>query len=449
MKPNSQNRRRFLQTSAAGVAATTVAPQFFSSVSAAEDGEKFRVASIGVGGRGTAIGMQAAGLEEVVACVDVHQGNGYRFAKQVSEKVGGEVEVLDDYRKVLDRDDIHAITCGTPDHWHTRIAIDAMQAGKDVYCEKPLTLTLGESQTITKVARNTGRTFQVGTQQRSEYGKAFLKAVAIARSGRLGQKLHALSSVGKATAGGPFEVEPKPDNLNFDFWLGQAPSVDYCKNRIGWNFRWWLEYSGGQVTDWGVHHTDIAMWALGGEDEGAIEAKGEGSFPGIPEGTDIASFLNGEAALPHQYNVAESFDCLLTLSNGNTINLTSGKNELILEGEKGKIRVNRGGLTGKIVEEIAADKSESEKLDQEVAELYRGMPMEGHMANFFYCIRNGQMPISDIWTHCNSVNACHMANIAMFVGETIKFDPVNYQFDNNEANRYIHRSQRAPWKIEA
>jgi predicted dehydrogenase len=296
--------------------------------------------------------------------------------------------------------------------------------------------------------KRTGRVFQVGTQQRSEFDGNFLKAVVIARNGLLGDKLHALSSVGNATAGGPFPNDPVPPSLNFDFWLGQSPLVDFSSRRIGWDFRWWLEYSGGQVTDWGVHHTDIALWALQGDETGVVEAEGKGSFPGIPPGTDLVAFLNGKQKIPQQFNVAHEFDCNLTLPNGNTINLTSGKNELLIQGDKGKLRVNRGSLTGQIVEEIHADPKRREWLDEEVRKLYRGMPMEGHMANFFHCVKSGEMPISDVWTHCNSVNACHIANVAMFVQRKVKFDRDSYQFVGDEqANQFLKREQRTPWNI--
>ena len=262
MKPHKTHRRNFIKAAAV---TTAGAPYFWSSsyAKAEDSNSKLNVAAIGVGGRGTGIGVQASSLGNMVACADVHAGNANRFASRVAKEHGARCEVYDDYRKILERDDVDAITCGTPDHWHTRIAIDAMRAGKDVYCEKPLTLTIGESKIISQVTQETGRIFQVGTQQRSEFNGRFLKAIAIARSGRLGKKLHAISSVGKATAGGPFKAEPAPPELNFDFWLGQAPVVEFCPNRIGWNFRWWLEYSGGQVTDWGVHHTDIALWGAG------------------------------------------------------------------------------------------------------------------------------------------------------------------------------------------
>ena len=158
------------------------------------NGDKLTVAAIGVGGRGTEIGSQAASLGNLVACADVHLGNAQSFA----QRFGGKCQVYQDYRKVLDRKDVDAVTIGTPDHWHVKIAIEAMQAGKHVYCEKPLTLTLEEGKLVSAAVKKYQKTFQVGTQQRSEYDLRFLKAVAIARSGRLGKNLHAISSVGTA-----------------------------------------------------------------------------------------------------------------------------------------------------------------------------------------------------------------------------------------------------------
>ncbi len=167
------------------------------------------------------------------------------------KSVRGNARFTSDYRKILERPDIEVVICGTPDHWHTKIAIETMQADKHIYCEKPLTLTLEESKLIRQTAKEFKKVFQVGTQQRSEFGEAFLKAVAIARSGRLGDKLHAISSVNTADRGGPFEEKDPPKTLDWDFWLGQAPKVPFSPKRIGWDFRWWLASSGGQVTDWG------------------------------------------------------------------------------------------------------------------------------------------------------------------------------------------------------
>ncbi|MCA9166955.1 MAG: Gfo/Idh/MocA family oxidoreductase [Planctomycetales bacterium] len=442
MKNSHVSRRQFLNRTVGAAVAAGAAPYVWLPSARGAANDQLNIACIGVGGRGSDIGHQAGRLFNMVACADVYRDNAEKFAS----KYDGKCEVYTDYRKVLDREDVDAITCGTPDHWHVRIAIDALEAGKHVYCEKPLTLTIEESRLIQDAVKKTGKTFQVGTQQRSEFGQMFLKAIAIARSGMLGDKLHAVSSVGPATAGGPFPTEAPPAALDFNFWLGQTPKVDFCSRRIGWDFRWWLEYSGGQVTDWGVHHTDIAMWALGGDEMGVVQAEGKGTFPGIPDGTDMVAFLNGKTKLPQQFNVAQTFDCDLTLANGNTIKLVSDRNELLLEGEKGRLRVNRGSLTGKIVEDINADPKQKEWLDEEVHKLYRNMPIQGHMANFLHCIKSGDKPISDVWTHCNSVNACHMANIAMFVKRKLQFDPATYQFvGDEEANRFLSRERRDDW----
>ena len=253
-------------------------PYFFSSEGARageSKAERLTMAAIGVGGRGTEIGKQAISLANVVACADVKRDHAEKFATLAGERC----KVYTDYRKVLDRKDIEAVDLATPDHWHVKVAIDAMKAGKDVYCEKPLTLTIAESKLIRKVVKETGRVFQVGTQQRSEFKSAFLEAVAIARSGRLGKKLHAVAAVEEAKSGGPFPSQPVPADLNWDFWLGQAPVVPYNENRFKYQFRYWFEYSGGEVTDWGVHHTDIALWALGAENTGPIAVEGKGHFP--------------------------------------------------------------------------------------------------------------------------------------------------------------------------
>jgi len=443
MSHQRSTRRSFLKTTAS-LAAT--APYFLSSARAAQEesaNDRLTVAAIGCGGRGSGIGHQAGSLGNMVACCDVDADRAAKFAKKYEDRC----QTYGDYRQVLDREDVQAVTIGTPDHWHTKIAVEAMQAGKDVYCEKPLTLTIGESKLICEVTNQTGRVFQVGTQQRSEYKEVFLKAVAMARSGRLGNKLHALSSVGGAQSDGPFPTAEAPENLNWDLWLGQASKVDYCEKRVHYQFRWWFEYSGGQVTDWGVHHTDIAVWALGGEETGAVEIEGKGEFPVGTEG--VLEMLTGKkpAVEPNHYNVARQFDCDMKLPNGNTIKLLSGPNELLIEGELGKIRVNRGGLTGKPIEEMSD--ADRQQLDEEVVKLYGGRKPEGHMKNFFNCIKDRSLPISDVHTHTKSVNACHMANIAMLLGRKIRWDPKKYDFiDDPQATALMTRKQREPYTIK-
>jgi len=453
----TSHRRDFLKESAGLTALAAAAPYFWTSSCAGAEaaGDRLGVASIGLGGRGSGIGNQAAERGRMVACCDVDRQRAEKFASRHGEKCA----VYGDYRKVLDRKDVDIVTIGTPDHWHTKIAVEAMQAGKDVYCEKPLTLTIDEGKLICRAVKQTGKVFQVGTQQRSEYDHrdektkevlqrhVFLKAVALARSGRLGKKLHALSSVGTAQRGGPFPTADPPPHLNWDFWLGQAPLVSYCEKRVHYQFRWWFEYSGGQVTDWGVHHTDIALWALGGEQSGPIEVEGKGDFPLGTEG--VLEMLAGKkpAVEPNSYNVAHTFDCHMKLANGNTINLTSGKNELIISGERGRIRVNRRTLTGKPIEELTA--ADKDWLEEEVIKLYKGKQPGSHMGNFFECVKDRTLPISDVFTHCKSVNACHMANIAMLLGRKVRWDPKKEDFiDDPEASALRSRRQRQPYTIE-
>ena len=252
--PSSATRREFLTVSA-GLAVAASTPYVFTSAAAGAESasDRLGIGAIGVGGRGSGIGHDAGSRGNMLACADVDRGHAERFAA----KYGGKCQVLGDYRKLLDRKDIQAVTIGTPDHWHAKIAIEAMQAGKDVYCEKPLTLTIDEGKLICKTVKQTKRVFQVGTQQRS--GKQFLMAVALARSGRLGKTLKATCSIGGAPSSKPLAEGTPPDGLDWDFWLGQCPKVPYTKERCHGSFRWWLEYSGGKLTDWGAHHVDIAQ----------------------------------------------------------------------------------------------------------------------------------------------------------------------------------------------
>lgn len=466
MTQGKRTRRDFLKTTAGITAASLAVPYIFThSTDAAEsDADKLNVAAIGVGGRGTEIGRQAAGLGNMVACADVHLGNANNFADIIEKDLKRKCKVYQDYRKLLDDPRIAAVTIGTPDHWHVKVAIDAMKAGKHVYCEKPLTLTLDEGNLICDAVKKYKKTFQVGTQQRSEYDLMFLRAVAIARSGRLGTKLRAISSVGEAGSrspdknrpNGPFNPTEPPKELDWNFWLGQAPDVEFCPERIGWNFRWWFEYSGGQVTDWGVHHTDIAFWALAGKDGQVVAAEPiKSEFSMVPR-EKVLGFLLGKVPakdMPQAYNVARSFDVNLTLSTGNVIKLISGPNELLLMGEKGKIRVSRERLTGKPVEQIDADPKAKEEIETLMAEIYGNSldnARRGHMANFFDCIRTGKTPVANVVDHVRAVNACHFANISLLTNRKIEWDAQANKFKaDDEANQLTHRKQREPYAVNA
>lgn len=457
---SSHDRRNFLKSAASAGAIAASAPTILPKLFARQDSANSRlgVACIGVGGRGSGIGYEAAELGQIIACCDVSANNANGFAKRQVDK-GRECKVYNDYREMFEKEKgIDVVTIGTPDHWHVKIAIDAMKAGKHVYCEKPLTLTIEEGQLVQEAVQKYGKIFQVGTQQRTEFDRRFIKAVAIARSGRLGSKLEAISSVGKSASRspdkdkpfGPFPTSQPPEGFDWDLWLGPAPKVDFCDQRVGWNFRWWFEYSGGQVTDWGVHHTDIAFWALAGEDGQAVEAVGSGEFMGV-EREQALNFLLGKISpteMPPAFNVAYSFDVDVTLSTGNKIKVVSGDNELIISGENGRIRVNRGSLKGKPVEDIDADPVAKREIEDLMVKIYGGELPASHMTNFFDSVKSGKQPVANVREHVRAVNATHLANIALLTGRTVKFDPQTVSFAGDaEANQLIKRTRREGFDI--
>jgi predicted dehydrogenase len=432
MKNSRYTRRKFFQTSTAAIGAGLTVPYWFSMVTAAEPaGKDLRLGSIGVGGQGSAISRNAIGNgAALLAIADVDSDH----AAKHKDATGGTADTYGDYRKLLDRKDIDIVTIGTPDHWHTKIAIEAMQAGKDIYCEKPLTLTIDEGKQIRKAVKDTGRVFQVGTQQRSEFGLMFLKAVALCHAGRLGEIRRVTCAIGKGPKGGSFQEQTPPANLDWDFWLGQTPKVPYIPERCHLNFRWWFEYSGGKMTDWGAHHIDIAHWALRATDTGPISIEGTAEFP---------------PKMPNGYNTATTFNIKCTFKNGAEIIIVDDKrpdfdNGVLIEGEQGKIFVNRGKLTGRIVEALKDHPLPEDAL----AKLCKGKQPGNHMGNFLECVKDRSEPISDVASHHRALTTCHLANIAIRLGRPLKWDPATEQIiGDDEANAWQKREQRAPYQI--
>ena len=445
MATQRATRRVFLKQSAGIVAMGGALPSVFTGrVARAESAnDRLGVGAIGTGGMGSGIGHRAGSQGEMRACADVDLERARGFA----ERYEGRCQVFQDYRRVLDRDDIQVVTIGTPDHWHTKIAIEAMQAGKDVYCEKPLTLTIEEGQLICRVVRETGAVFQVGSQQRSDRGR-FLTAVALARSGRLGKPLTATCSLGAGPRGGPFEPSDPPDHLDWDAWLGQCPMVPYTRQRCHGSFRWWLEYSGGKMTDWGAHHVDIAQWGLGHELTGPVEIEGEGDLPNIPDNFDPLAFFAGEQTLPNGYNTAVTYGVTASFADGAQIIIQHGPdNGVWFEGDRGRIFVNRGRLTGRPIEELTDE--DRQWLNEETAKLYKGMRFSGHMGNFFDCVRERKEPVSDVFSHHRTLSTCHMANHALLLGRKLRWDPEQEDYpDDQVARGLIARPRRAPYDIQ-
>lgn len=461
------NRRQFLQTSTAALAGATL-PYWFTAESNRALGfqsvnDRPVLGCIGTGDRWDAVGPNALHFSDCVAVCDVdsdHVDKGHKRVTDIQGKNGlnREVAKYEDYRKLLDRKDIEVVTIVTPDHWHSKIAIDAMRAGKDVYCEKPLTLTIQEGKQIVKVLNETKRVFQVGTQQRSEFSAGpirnqFLKAVAIARSGRLGKIKKVQCAIGGAPSSSEIPKAAVPSNLNWDLWLGQAPMTDYLQGGFGNNkkypesrthyeFRWWYEYSGGKMTDWGAHHVDIAMWALGMDNSGPISVEGIAKHP-VP-------FENGMPTMTNKYNAATEFFVTARFADGAELIIRHDTdNGVLIEGTEGRIFVSRGSLKGAPVEELAGNPLPEDLLKS----LYQGKTPTGrdnaHMENFFNCVKDRGLPVSDVYSHHRAMTTCHLANIAIRLGRKIEWNPETEQIINDkDAAPWIGREQRKGYEID-
>lgn len=420
------SRREFLSGSAAALAGLAGSPSILLPGQLPAAGmpsrlDRLRVGSIGMGGRGGGISRQAGSFGDVVARCDVDK-----------KRLGGEPDKkarFTDYRGLLDRKDIDVVTIGTPDHWHSKIAIDAMLAGKDVYCEKPLTLTIDEGRLICKAIRKTGRVLQVGTQQRSEFGLRFLQAVALVRAGRIGKIKRVVASTGGGRTGGPFKAVAAPAHLDWNMWLGQAPLVPYTTERCHVNFRWWREYAGGQMTDWGAHHVDVALWAIGDPGKGSLAIEGTGEVPQV---------VNG-------YNMPAQFDVNCKLPNGVELQMVTGRRQGVLfEGTKGSFFVSRGSISGKPVDRLRDEPLAGDA----IRKVYGGKTPGSHMGNFFECVKSRELPISDAFSHHWTATVLHLANLCLLLKRKLTWDIEKEQvLGDSEANSHQEREQRKGFEI--
>jgi predicted dehydrogenase len=437
MTPSQHPRREFLKKSLAAAAAGSAIPYFGWSprvFANASKNDRPRIGCIGVGSMGTGDALQHAAFGDIVAVCDVDTSH----ADQAKHNQGigkGKAGSYQDYRKVLQRKDIDVVSVVTVDHWHVKIAIEALQAGKHVFCQKPLTLTLEENQLVRNACKKYHKVFQVGTQQRSDRG-LFLRAINMVQKGLLGDIRKITVGINGCPTGGPFAKTKPPKELDWDFWLGQTPKVDYIKERCHYNFRWWYEYGGGKFTDWGAHHVDIATWAIGHDKEGMgpIEIDGADAKHPVP-------FKNGYPTVDNCYNTSADFAIKCKFANGIEMIVDSrSENGIVFEGTKGRLFVNRGKITGKPIEE----KWDHGKFGQkDLARLYKGKPFEGHKPNFYRCIREGGLPVSDVFSHVQALNTCHLCAIAARLGRVIHWDPQAEKITgDDEAAAFFARRQR-------
>jgi predicted dehydrogenase len=434
MKTRAANRRVFLRASAAAAAAgVCVAPALPQHNAAAQEkprspNDRPGIGAIGMRYQGSVITQKAIAHGDVVAICDVDR----HVREQARASFGSTPKIYEHYRDLLQQKNVDVVLIGTPDHWHAPIVIEACRAGKDVYCEKPLTLTVDEGKLLTKVVEDTGRVVQVGSWQRSD--QRFRLAVEMVRQGRLGQLQRVDVVLGKNVTGGPFQRCAPPPYLNWDLWQGQTPDTPFLYERSHYTFRWWYEYSGGQMTDWGAHHLDIAHWGIGAE---PVEVHGKAKFPDVPDG----------------YNVAVDFDAVYQFANGVEMTVSdTGRNGVMFTGSEGRVFVNRGTVSGAPVEDRPLQREEfrlyaHDNLDRppRVGKLDA---IVNHMGNFFDCIRTRNQPISDVVSQHRSVTTCHIANISMRLGRPLKWDPEKEVFvGDDEANGWLSREQRKGYEI--
>ncbi|OUT58573.1 MAG: oxidoreductase [Rhodopirellula sp. TMED11] len=447
------SRRRFVQSAAA---VGTAGMYFTSTGRVAADlspNERPVFATIGLRNQGWSITSKSFRFADFAALADVDQN----VLEQNRSKVGRDgrktPDGYADYREVLDRKDIDAVMIATPDHWHTKIAVEAMLAGKDVYCEKPLTLTIDEGKLIEQMVKKTGRVFQVGTMQRSESGQRFLQAVAMVQLGRIGTIKRVTCGINGMSPSPVIPVTDVPKGLDWDRWLGPAPKVDYRalpEMRKGYGggvplysnchyaFRNWHEYSGGKLTDWGAHHVDIACWALGATETGPSKV--------TPlEYTLPVNYKDGQPTVHDQYNAATKFKIKVDMPNDVEMIITSeGDNGIMFEGTKGRFFVNRGKIVGKPIE----DWKTNPLPDGAIENVYGGPVSANHTANFIEGMRSRKQPISDVWSHNRMLEICHLSNIAMRLDRALEWDPATREvIGDSQANGFLSRESRKGYEI--
>lgn len=438
--PPKINRRTFVKNSALAAAATSLTAAMSKNVLGAN--ERLNVAIIGCGrmGQYNLEVQKGTGLVNIAAVCDVYEPN----LQQAVGLTGGKAQAYKDFRHILDRQDIDAVVIASPDHWHALQTTLACEAGKDVFVEKPASVTVAEGRRMVQVARRTGRIVQVGTMQRSS--EVFQNAVKIVQSGVLGP----ISFVRTWIVGNEYPDgignppdEAAPANLDWDMWLGPAPKRPFNWNRFGvgdrWStFRYFWDYAGGMMTDWGVHLIDIVLWAMQEKAPQAVMAAG-GKF-----------FLQDNRETPDTLNINYQFDkFVLTFSD----QVVSGRGidgqgyGIEFYGTNASLFVDRGGY--KIMPEEGGRFDRSKMPD--------GVPMkfsssdggnDAHAKNFINAIKTRELPICDIEIGHRSTSICLLGNVAYRSGERLEWDAEKEVVKNSvKANALLSYEYRSPWKL--
>ena len=422
-----------------GAAATATGLSVAKLAGAAAANERVRLGFIGVANRGGQLldAFMPHRDAQVVALADVDEVT----LARAQEKVGGKVDTYGDFRKLLERKDLDAVVIATPDHWHALQTIMACQLGKDVYCEKPLSITVYEGRKMVEAARKYQRIVQVGLHRRSmdiyrqlaKYVQAGeIGKVTVARAYRLSNMFP--DGIGKDPGSAP------PKTLDWDMWLGPRQERPFNQNIAPYKFRWWQQYS-SQMGNWGVHYCDAIRWMLGEKAPVSVCAMG-GKFA-IDDDRDIPDTMQATFELPG--------GCLLVFgqfeANGNPAIRTG---EIELRGTQGSLYSSTKGY--EVVPERGGQFQDRQPRMKPVKVSHRQSNHEAtvaHARNFLDCIKSRQQPHCDVEDGHRSTTFAHVANISLAVGVRLNWDPEAERFTNNkQANELLHYQYRAPWKLE-
>lgn len=429
-------RRSFLKTTAAVAAATTLPRWFLEEQAEGQDkstDEKPAIALVGCGGMGRGDAKNASRFGRVVAVCDVDD-------KQIAEakKQWPDAAVYKDFRKVMDQKDIQVVVCGTVDHWHTLVSLAALRSKKDVYCEKPLTLTVEEGQRLVKAVKETGQILQTGSQQRSD--KNFRLACELVRNGRIGKLKHISVWLPSGRREGPFQTATVPEGFDWNMWQGPTPQVDYVPERTHVTFRYWWEYSGGTMTDWGAHHNDIALWGLGLERSGPVAIEAKPLVEMIPSGFSALS----EYSVNYTYANGVTHSCHSTTANawnGSVVDPKGQQHGVKFESTEGWIWVTRGKIEASDPEILTTPLASS------AVRLYES---NDHMGNFFECVKSRKAPICEAEIGHRSASVCHLGVISLRLGRKLQWNPDEQKVvGDEEANKWLRREMRAPWNYDS
>lgn len=353
----------------------------------------------------------------------------WHYAREKRSGVYKGCTAYEDFRDLLARKDIDAVLIAVPDHWHSIPVIEAARAGKDIYGEKPLSLTIAEGRAMVNAVTSNHRVFQCGSQQRSDV--RFRKACEIVRNGGIGK----IETVLVGLPGGTPDFghtrdrqdpEPVPEGFNYEMWLGPAPEAAYAPGRCHVNFRWNLDYSGGQITDWGGHHPDIAQWGMGTELTGPVAIR------------------NGQAQWAKEkiWNTAVDYYFEAHYASGVKMIVSSRvRSGVTFQGSDGSVWVNRGAIEATPQSLLDWQPKESD------IHLYRS---DNHARNFIDCVLSRREPVAPIEQAHRSISIAHLGNISLRLGRDLRWDPAREQIIGDDAaNRMLSRPMRKPWSISA